>query len=288
MQLDIDRARDVFSSLAAGMNLTSEQAALGIIRVTNANIVRALKRVSIARGYDSRKFTLIAFGGAGPLHACEIAEKLEIPRVLIPFQPGVLCAFGLLMSDVILDYSHSVMDIISPQSIKSLKLNFKQRERAAIEQLRSEGIKKKVISIQRTVDARYRGQSFELNIPFTENLEEIFHDAHAKQYGHSFSEREVEIVNLRIRAVGSIAKPTIEPEPLVKNDGSSVRMGNISGLTGKNDTSLFSIYLRDQLQPGTNFNNPALVFQMDSTTYIPPHWTTRVDGYRNLILEYQR
>ncbi len=154
--------------------------------------------------------------------------------------------------------------------------------------MRNEGIKKKVISIQRTVDLRYRGQSFELTIPFTDNLKEIFHHTHAKQYGHSFSEREVEVVNLRIRAVGSIIKPIIEPEPLVKNDGSSARIGNTSGLTGENDTSLFSLYLRDQLQPGANFNNPALVFQMDSTTYIPPHWTTGVDGYRNMILEYQR
>jgi len=288
MQLDLDRADDAFSSLAAGMNLVPEQAALGIIQVTNANIVRAIKRVSIARGYDPRKFTLIAFGGAGPLHACEVAEKLEIPRVLIPFQPGVLCAFGLLMSDVVLDYSHSVMDTISPQSIPKLKRNFEGREKAAIDQLRNEGIKKKVIRVQRAVDLRYQGQSFELTIPFTDNLEETFHDAHEKQYGHCFSEREVEVVNLRIRAVGSITKPTIEPEPLARNDGSSAQMGSISSLTGENNTSLFSMYLRDQLEPGANFNNPALVFQMDSTTYIPPHWTTRVDGYRNMILEYQR
>ncbi len=287
MPLHLSEAQNAFSSLGKEMDLTPKQAALGVIRITNANIERALRRVSIGRGYDPRHFTLTAFGGAGPLHACQVAERLEIPRVLVPLHPGVLCAYGLLMSDVILEYSHSVMNALSEHTLTQLKRKFRERERSAVEQLRQEGLERETIHINHLVDARYQGQSFELTIPFTDDLGDAFHKAHESQYGHYFPDREVEIVNLRIQAVGTIPKPTIAPEPLERNDASSALIGEKPGLVGEGDSSSFKLYKRASLQPGARFSGPALVFQMDSTTYLPPHWKAHVDGYRNLILEYE-
>lgn len=287
MPLHLSEAQHAFSSLGKEMDLSPQQAALGVIRITNANIERALRRVSIGRGYDPRRFTLNAFGGAGPLHACQVAERLEIPRVLVPFHPGVLCAYGLLMSDVILESSHSVMNTLSGQTVSQLKREFRERERSGIEQLCQEGLEGETIHINPLVDARYQGQSFELTIPFTDDLEDAFHKAHQSQYGHCFPDREVEIVNLRIQAIGTIPKPSIDPEPIKRNDASTALIGKKKGLVGEGNPVTFTLYERELLQPGARFPGPALVFQMDSTTYLPPHWKAHVDGYRNLILEYE-
>jgi len=288
MPLHLHQAQNAFFTLGQKLGLTPQEAALGVIRLTNANIERALRRVSIGRGHDPRDFTLTAFGGAGPLHACEVAERLEIPRVLIPINPGVLCAYGLLMSDVILEHSHSVMEILSRQTLQKISRMLQKRERSALEQLQKEGLKREAVHIEPLVDARYRGQSFELTIPLSEDLESAFHKAHRDHYGHHFPERDVEIVNLRVRAVGSITKPALEPEPEKRNDASAALIGQKEAVVRKGDLAALSLYERDSLQPGAHFSGPGLVFQMDSTTYLPPRWKARVDGYRNLILEYEK
>ncbi|MGM0373677.1 MAG: hydantoinase/oxoprolinase family protein [Chloroflexota bacterium] len=287
MPLHLDKAQKAFTSLGERMDLTPQQASLGVIRITNANIERALRRVSIGRGYDPRHFTLTAFGGAGPLHACEVAQRLEIPRVLIPLHPGVLCAYGLLMSDVIMETSHAVMSILTGQTLAQVKRQIEERKQSAFEQLRREGLAKEAIQITPLVDARYQGQSFELTIPFTDDLESTFHKAHKAQYGHCFPDREVEIVNLRLQAVGMISKPIIDPEPVQQNDASTALIGKKKGLVGGGSPATFSLYKRELIQPGAHFSGPALVFQMDSTTYLPPHWKAQVDGYHNLILEHK-
>ncbi len=270
MMLDLDAAQSAVQALADQMHLALEEAALGVLALANANIDRAVRRVSIARGYDPRDFTLVAFGGAGPLHACDVAARLNIPRVLIPRSPGVLCALGLLVADVTLDTSASLLG--SSISVDDLLNNLLARAR---DELTREGIAEADMSFMPLLDARYRGQAYELTIPLSDDIEGAFHAAHERAYGHALPGREVELVNLRLQATGSLDKPTLMPEPIIENDGSSAHIGHRHGLT---------LYQREQFIPGARFNGNALIFQLDSTVYVPEGWSAQVDGYRNLVL----
>ena len=286
MPLYPEQIKAPLTRLGERLGLSPEKAALGIIEIINANIERAIRKVSIGRGYDPREFTIIAFGGAGPLHVCEVAERLEIPRVIIPFQPGVLCAYGLLMADLILEDTSAVVRDLSTPTKQLLEDRFLEKEQSAITQLGSEGVAGKDIILNRLVDARYLGQSFELTIPYSEDLEDYFHNAHQERYGYSFPDRTVEIVNMRLQAIGKTSKPIRQPEPIRNTDSSIPLVGEKSALIGNQEPIKFSLYERKELHPGAVISGAAFVFQMDSTTYLPPHWEARVDRYRNLLLEY--
>ncbi|MBC7810919.1 MAG: hydantoinase/oxoprolinase family protein, partial [Burkholderiales bacterium] len=275
--LDGDAARAALEPLAAGMGLSLEAAARGIIDVANVNIDRALRRVSVARGYDPRDFTLVAFGGAGALHACAVAERLGILRVLVPRYPGVLCAFGLLAADVALDYSHSVLDVVTSETGEYIQAVIDGMALHALHDLRNEGIHdERQMRFEASLDVRYQGQAYELTIPFTWSIADAFHAAHERTYGHALRGRNIEVVNVRLQAIGLVDKPPLTPEPLVENDGSEAL------LKRRGDMSL---YERERLHPGARFAGEALVFQLDSTVYVAAGWSARVDAYRNLILE---
>jgi N-methylhydantoinase A len=269
MALDAAGAHQGVQALAAQMGLSAGDAALGVVTLANANIDRAIRRVSIARGYDPRTFTLFAFGGAGPLHACDVAARLGIPRVLVPRYPGVLCALGLLVADVTCDYSASLLGGRDPAPLLGDLLAQARAD------LAREGIAEADMTFAPLLDARYRGQAYELTIPYTEDVDAAFHAAHARAYGHALPGRAVELVNLRVQAVGAMEKPVFTPEPLDENDGASGRIGQKNGMI---------LYEREALTPGAHFAGAALIFQLDSTVYVPDGWTVRVDGYRNLIL----
>ena len=271
MSLDVDAARSALQALADQMHLSLSEAALGVIALANANIDRAVRRVSIARGYDPRRFTLVAFGGAGPLHACDVADRLNIPRVLIPRLPGVLCALGLLVADVTRDTSLSLLGMANPP----LEAMLNDMQIQAHADLVREGIDEANMVFTPLLDARYRGQAYELTIPFGDGLEAAFHAAHERAYGHALPGRAVELVNLRLQAVGTLEKPVFKPEAIQANDGSSARIGAKGGMT---------LYQRDQFVPGARFDGAALIFQLDSTVYVPQGWSAQVDAYRNLIL----
>jgi N-methylhydantoinase A len=285
MQLRLAPAQAAMRSLGQTMGLTPAEAALGVIHVANVNIERALRRISIARGHDPRRFTLVAFGGAGPLHACAVADRLSIPRVLLPRHPGVLCALGMLMADMVLEESHSVLEPVSAASTSRLQTALKDVARRARERLIHEGIEPEAIVLRGLVDARYEGQSYELIIPLARDLTAAFHAAHAEAYGHAMPDRTVEVVNLRLQAIGRVPGPELTPEPVVENDGREARLGEKTGCLQASGPSRLALYQRDRLRPGAALNGPALVFQMDSTAFIPPGWTARVDGYHNLVLE---
>ena len=210
MALDIDAAQTALQALADQMGLSLDAAARGVIALANANIDRAVRRVSIARGHDPRRFTLVAFGGAGPLHACDVAARLNIPRVLVPRYPGVLCALGLLVADVTRDYSHSLLGLADPP----LNAYLAQLWHQARTDLAREGIDEAQMIFTALLDARYRGQAYELTIPYTTEVESAFHAAHERAYGHALPGRAVELVNLRLQAVGTLEKPLFTPEPL--------------------------------------------------------------------------
>lgn len=270
MVLDMAAARAAVEALAGQMGLAVNDAARGVIALANANIDRAVRRVSIARGYDPRRFTLVAFGGAGPLHACEVAARLDIPRVLVPRYPGVLCALGLLVADITRDYSRSLLGVAEPPAALLDALMAQARD-----DLAREGVADADMSFNALLDVRYRGQAYELTIPFTEAVETTFHAAHERTYGHALPGRAVELVNLRLQAVGAVAKPEFTPEPLEVNDGEGARLGEKGEMT---------LYARERLVPGATFAGAALIFQLDSTVYVPEGWMVDVDAYRNLIL----
>ena len=289
MPLYLEPARAALAELGSQMGLHAGAAALGVLEVANVNIERALRRVSVARGYDPRDFTLVAFGGAGPLHACTVAARLEIPRVLVPRYPGVLCALGLLMADVVLEASRSVLRSVTANVGPELRAQLDEMIARARADLLREGIAEEAMAFSGLVDMRYRGQSYELTLPFTgastDDLLAGFHAAHARSYGHVMPGRAVAVVNLRLQATGVVEKPVLVPEPLIGSDGIEAVLGHKTILCGDGEHR-FCLYDRGRLRPGAMFAGPALVFQMDSTVFVPPEWSARVDGYRNIILEY--
>ncbi|NJL93498.1 MAG: hypothetical protein HC915_07080 [Anaerolineae bacterium] len=256
--------------------------AAGIVAVANANIERALRRVSVARGYDPRTFTLTAFGGAGPLHACEVAERLLIPRVLVPRYPGVMCALGLLMADVVRDLSQTLLGRAAPPEALLAEM-----QAAATAELTREGIPVADQRFLASVDMRYTGQSYELNIPYSPTLEDDFHAAHHQRYGYARRGHLVEAVTLRLRAIGQVAKPAlprfqVAEQPAV---GPLATRSLVFRQGGHRVPAEVHFYDRATLPPGTRLQQPAVLFQLDSTTLIPPGWAAEVDPFGNLILE---
>ena len=279
MALDLAAGERALAALAQQIGFSLTDTAKGVIDIANVNIDRAIRRVSIARGYDPRDFALVAFGGAGPLHACEAAARLDIPRVLVPPAPGVLCALGLLIADVAVDYSQSVMDIATAQRIAALAKDERDLRALAVRELEQENITGDQMRFAASLDMRYEGQAYELNIPFSDAAIADFHTTHEETYGHAMRWRRTEIVNLRLKGSGIIDKPQFEAT--VETPHEAVPFSEkVSPLGGT-----IKLYERAALAAGAEFTGEALVFQMDSTTYLPSGWRAHVDGYLNLLLE---
>jgi N-methylhydantoinase A len=190
--------------------------------------------------------------------------------VLVPRYPGVLCALGLLVADITRDYSRSLLGIAeSPAALLDEMLTQARAD------LTREGILEAEMTFTALLDVRYRGQAYELTIPFTQDVDAAFHAAHERVYGHALPGRAVELVNLRLQAVGVVSKPAFTPEPLTENDGSSALIRR---------TPDQAFYQREVFIPGARFAGAALIFQLDSTVYVPSGWSVEVDAYRNLIL----
>lgn len=284
MRLDADSARAAVTRLADQLGLPVERAAQGVIDIANANIDRALRRVSVARGHDPRGFTLMAFGGAGPLHACEVAERLSIPRVLIPRYPGVLCALGLLVADVRLDYSAAILQRADDALVGHLTTALHDLTRRAEADLKREGIPDSARTLTASLEMRYQGQAYELSVSLSDTLPasdtkaliDRFHEAHERAYGHALRGRAVEVVTLRLVAIGLTEKPTFEAAPLGESRPATPLQQRADGTV---------LYDRSALHPGDTLVGPALIFQLDSTTWLPAGWSARVDGYGNLVGE---
>ncbi len=277
MTLDERRARDYLQS-AKGALSTVEAFAAGILRLTEAAMEKAIRVISVERGHDPRDFTLVSFGGAGPLHACALARALRIPRVLVPQMPGALSALGILMSDVVKDYSRTVM--LGPE-IAALERHFRELEQRGHQEMRAEGLKG--IST-RYADMRYAGQGFELTVPFARDFVTRFHAAHRRRYGYADEDRRVEVVNVRVRMIASS-----EPVPLPKR---KMTRGNARQAIVKQRRVLFDghasrapVYDRAKLRPGDAFAGPAIVAEYSATTVLPPGCRARIDARENIVIE---
>ncbi len=280
--LDLQRTQAITREWlkAQGARLSLEQFAEGVIRVVNANMERALRVVSIERGHDPRNFALVAFGGAGGLHACDLAQALGIPQVIVPLMPGALSAYGILVSDVVKDYSRTVMRSIGPQlSLAPIRKEFAALEQRAKKEFRYEGWEGKV-HFERSADLRYRGQGFELNIAFSPNLVNDFHQEHHFRYGYSHPDREVELVTLRLRAR---IKGRDESTVASKASGfARERQNRRVWYAGHRAATAF--YERAGLRPGPKMTGPAIIAEYSATTFVPPGSTFRVDTAGNLLI----
>ena len=294
-------ARRALAALASDLGAESpEAAAWAVIRVANANMERAVRRVSVERGHDPRRFTLVAFGGGGPLHAAELAAELRVPRVMVPPTPGVLSALGMLLAEPARDYSRTVM--LPAAEAERVAKAFGGLVSAARDDrsgdlagdggrsqeslITAEGDAGMVLRYR--LDMRYLGQSHELAVDYRPGMSaaevgEVFHAAHAARYGYARPEAAAEIVTLRLTATTLAAPPVITSRPFAGPDATAAQIGRRLVWFGGNFVDS-SLYLRDLLRPGHVLSGPAVVYQYDTTTLIPPGWSAVVDGAENLIL----
>ena len=282
--LDLERTRRVVSEWLKQQRskLSLEQFAAGIIRVVNATMEKAIRVVSIERGYDPREFILLAFGGAGGLHACELAAALHIPRVIVPERPGALSAFGILVSDVVKDYSRTVLlRTLNELPLRRLNGEFGKLRRKAEQDYRTEGWKGS-IRYQLSVDVRYRGQGYELNVPYTGRLIAAFRREHERHYGYTYPAREIELVTLRLRAIvkspqSSLSRSRVRP---VQRGGER----EWSSVFFAGNKLRAATYDRDSLQPGRKYSGPAVVTEYSATTFVPPVAQFWLDRTGNIIV----
>jgi N-methylhydantoinase A len=292
MRLDEGAAGDVLLDLSAPLGAESTvHAAWGVIQVANANIERAIRRISVERGHDPRLFTLVAFGGAGPLHACELAADLQIPRVLIPPSPGVLSALGMLVARPAHDYSLTVMAQLLPGALEeagALTERFAGLRARAQEEMVAEGYDPADLELEERLDMRYQGQSHELTIAVDHGVEEAeivaaFHQAHDARYGFNWPGKAVQIVNLRLTVKVKQALPSLPRLAKGGDDSRAALVGRKPVWFGTR-SAMSNLYDRSRLLAGNRFEGPAVVFQYDTTTVIPQEWSAVVDEYGNLLL----
>ena len=289
LSLDGGAARSALSGIGQLLSITPEQAALGIARVANANMEQALRVVSLERGHDPRDFTLVAFGGAGPLHTCELAEGLGIRTVLIPRLPGALSAWGMLNVDITRDYSRTVMLDTADTPESELDRLLSEIERDARVDLEAAELSATPAIFSASADIRYRGQGYELAIPLEpddgQTLGDRFHAAHQRRFDHSHPDWPTELVTLRLRATIPVPRPQLPAaEAGGGPDAGHALLGNTTLVTDTGETEA-PLYDREALLPGNRIDGPAVLAQTDSTTFLPPNRAARVDDHLNLILE---
>ena len=298
MSLDRKRVEMLMQPLASQINAQTQQTALGINRVVNANMERAIRSISLERGYDPRLFTLVPFGGAGPMHACELAQELGIPRVLVPSRPGILSALGVAIADIVKDYSRTVMLRGAGLDRARIDEEFHGMEGQARTEMTGEGLAVDKMAARRFLDVRYVGQSFELTVDYpslsararnvTKDLAKVigdsFYKAHLRRFGYADRNEPVEVVNLRLKLELAVEKPQIEPQSAGSADPAQALIGE-SEVIFQQGALPSPTYQREQLTCGNRLSGPALVIQMDATTVLPPGWVGEVDPFGNLLLE---
>ena len=283
MPLDVERSQSVLARLGAGMGLNSQQAALGVIEVANAHMERALRVISVERGHDPRRFTLLSFGGAGGLHAADLARQLGIGSVLVPPLASTLSAFGMLAADVVKDYTQTVM---LPGDTPSTEIANKLAPLAkrGLQEVLAEGIPQDKVRLERQLDVRYHGQSYELTLPFSENVPTDFHALHRKTYGYDRLEAPLDIVNLRLRAIGRVEPPTLAAAQPGETDPAPALIEHRPVIFPTGALRL-PLYRGERLNAGNQIPGPALVVRADTTVLIGPNDHAHVDPYGNLLIK---
>jgi N-methylhydantoinase A len=291
ISIDLDRAIEAIRRhVAEPLNTSIEEAASAIVQVANANMANGVRLVSIRRGYDPRDFALIAFGGAGPLHAAAIASDLGIPTVVVPPSPGVLSAFGCLLVDMRQDFSRMVLRRADDWTYQEAEAAFHELEVTGRDRLRSEGIEDADIELIRSIDMRYWGQwrslrvAVDRDVTSMEELLSLFHAQHEHVYNYRRDTAPVELYRLGVVAVGNTRKAQLEQRP--ESDAAAKPFATRAvwweAIRGTDSTP---VYNREALSPGSVFNGPAIVEQLDSTVVVPHGCTATTDVWGNLRIE---
>jgi N-methylhydantoinase A len=276
MQLDRDRTQKHFEKARHRMP-TNESLAEGIVRVADAHMASALRKISVERGRDPRDYILVSFGGAGPLHACALARALRIPRVLVPNFPGALSAYGILISDVVRDYSRTIMCVPGNPIIES---SLGELTNAGVRDMQADGLQG---TASRFVDVRYAGQAYELTVPFTSDFAAVFNSTHAERYGYSDPTRALEVVNVRVRMTAHSDAALARRFPISPGNASSAIVRS-SQIFWEREWHPGTIYDRASLSSGDQFAGPAVVVEYSATTFVPPGSNVVVDDLANLVI----
>lgn len=281
LRLDTADAAAALKDLSTRLNLPLQETALGVLQVANAHMARALQVISVARGRDPREFTLLSFGGAGGLHAADLARTLGIPRVLIPPQAATLSALGMLMAAPTRDYSRTVM-LSGTATTKEMDAAFAPLHLQAVADFDALGMPPSDRTLLATLDLRYRGQSYELNVPYTPDFRAAFQHAHQAEFSYANSEAAIEIVTLRLRASGRAAAPALPEFPARRGKPKPFDQRAILFPAGPHPTALFN---GAEIHPGQSIAGPALIFQPDTTILLGPADRARMDSHRNILIE---
>ena len=297
MKLFLDDARRVIEEkIARPLEIDVERAAAGIIAVINANMIRGIRRVSVEKGYDPREFSLVAFGGAGPLHAVELARALNMTKIIIPAYPGIASAFGMLSADVRHDYVQTYIAVSNKVDAKRLQSIYQHMEKQGIHQLSNEGFSDQSIILHRYADLRYVRQAYELQVPLkngsltTEDISsaaQSFHAHHERNYGYARRNEPVEFVNLRLVALGKL--PEMQPAQTISKGKKALQPIDYRKVFFEGTSPLkTAIYQREHLHKGQHISGPAIIEQLDSTIVIFPNYQAVTDSYGNLLITSQR
>lgn len=293
MPVDRAAATRVVSEIAAKIGATPDDTADGIIRIAVANMARAIRSISVERGCDLNDFALVAFGGAGPLHATFVADEVGISTVLVPESPGTMCARGVLLSDISQSFVKSHVTALSDASWQEVLDDVRALMVEAEEWLISESVAEELRQYVRVIEARYVGQNFEVRVEGDMNDKDAFvrgfYRVNDDLYGYHVEDREIEIVNVRVEAIGKIATPLREP-PVVTGTVASARLGTRFVHMGEENGGWAEagIYDRARLPVGAMISGRAIVEELTATTVLPSSWTATVDKWRNIILTRKR
>ena len=290
MTIRRDLAEEAIDNLAEKLSMSREATALGVVQVASAVIVKAIRAISVERGHDPSKFSLFAFGGAGPLHAVDVAKDLGIRKVFIPPNPGILCAEGLLGSDLVADLIQPSLAPFDNNIYQSLNLAKSTLDKRARDWFETESVEVESQGQGWSADLRYKGQNFELPIAFdndqfdqasASDLRKAFDQAHEAAYGYSQSDELVELVGMRVKLTGVLSKP---PLPKIKSGPCLNSIGSRKVLFGKDIWCETPIYRRDAIPKEQGFEGPAIIEQMDSMLLIFPGDRAKIDEWGNLII----
>lgn len=285
-QLDERRARE-WMERARGPMRSVEQFAQGIVDVANATMEKAIRVISVERGHDPRDYALVAFGGAGGLHACDLAGALGMPAVLVPRMPGALSALGILRADVVKDFSQTVQLPVGRDGARGMRGELQRAfagiEKRGLREMAAEGFAARAVRCERQLDMRYAGQAFELTVGAAGDFVRAFHAAHEKRYGYADAKRAVEVVNVRTRMTGVTWKPSLPRKRAGGSDASAAVVDTRQAYFGGRRYAT-RVYDRARLRAGNRFAGPGMVMEYSATTVVPPGWRVKVDEYENMVI----
>jgi N-methylhydantoinase A len=290
--LDVARARDGLQRVAKahGVFASVEKFAEGILAVADAVMEKAIRVISVERGHDPRDYTLVAFGGAGGLHACSLASALGMRGVLLPIFPGALSALGILRADVVTEFSQTVLLAVSSsaRATGEIEGGFRSLEKDGRRAMSAEGFAPSRIRIERRLDLRYAGQAYEISVPAAGDFVAAYHRAHEARYGYHEAKRTVEIVNLRVRATGVTEKPGLRKIAATKPAATGPQKPSAIECVLDGRACRAVLIARDDLRRGDSLSGPAVLSEYSATTLVPHGWTGRVDPYGQILLTPKR